>query len=87
MRLLRVLIAAMGQPVTSGELAGRAALARTSIYQALDLLEQTGIVTYCRRLVASVTSDSAATTRSRRHLRHFSPQRFYYLRRVPRCAA
>lgn len=45
-RLLRVLIAAMGQPVTSGELAGRAALARTSIYQALDLLEQTGIVTY-----------------------------------------
>ncbi len=45
-RLLRVLIAAMGQPLASGELAARAALARTSIYRALDLLEQTGIVIY-----------------------------------------
>lgn len=45
-RLLRVLIATAGQPVTSSALAGRAALARTSIYKALDLLEQTGIVTY-----------------------------------------
>jgi DNA-binding transcriptional ArsR family regulator len=45
-RLLRVLVAAEGEAVSAGELARRAALARTSIYQPLDQLERTGLVTY-----------------------------------------
>ncbi|HET7550086.1 MAG TPA: winged helix-turn-helix domain-containing protein [Gemmatimonadaceae bacterium] len=46
MRLLRVLVTDMGEPMTAGELARRAALARTSIYKSLDLLERAGIVSY-----------------------------------------
>lgn len=43
MRVLRALVASGGQPLNTGELARRSALARTSVYHALKTLENAGL--------------------------------------------